>query len=193
MVYQSNQVNQTSGNAGGVDRSPYTSSNNAQPSPTALSYPSYQQTPENGSRLRAASASLPLNTTDQYRPLHSPQPNGHRPTGPSSQYGASATYQTSYGAAPSTAPLTPSLAGPLSRASGGQPNARNYQDPTGTTEFSQTVPSGVNGQDTRTEARSMYTSGAADYADHQHRGYAAHRGEASPLDRPRPPSHHNTR
>ncbi|KAL7974756.1 hypothetical protein HDV63DRAFT_123907 [Trichoderma sp. SZMC 28014] len=193
MIYQSSQVNQTPSNAGGVDRSPYTSNSNAQPSPTALSYPNYQQTPENGSRLRAASASLPLNTTDQYRPLHSPQPNGHRSTGPSSQYGTSATYQSGYGAAPLTAPLTPSLAGPLSRASGGQPSARGYQDPTGTTEFSQTVPSGVNGQDTRTETRSMYTSGAADYADHQHRGYAAHRGEASPLDRPRPLSHQNTR
>ncbi|KAL9471399.1 hypothetical protein ACSS6W_009340 [Trichoderma asperelloides] len=187
LVYQSNQVNQTSGNAGGVDRSPYTTqgSNNAQPSPTALNYPNFQQASENGSRLRAASASLPLNTTDQYRPLHSPQPNGHRSTGPPSQYGSSATYQTSYGGAPMTASLT--------RASGGQPSARSYQDPTGTTEFSQTMSSGLNGQDTRTEARSMYTSGAADYANHQHRGYAAQRGEASPLDRPRPPSHHNTR
>ncbi|KAL7797669.1 hypothetical protein V8C37DRAFT_285165 [Trichoderma ceciliae] len=209
LVYQSGQMSQTSGSAGGVDRSPYSGSNHAHSSPTGLSYPSFQQAPENGSRLRAASASLPLNTTDQYRPLHSPHLNSHRSAGSSSQYGASSTYQTGYGAAPLTAQLTPSLAAPQARASSGQPGARDYQDSVGTTEFSQTLQSGLNGHDSRAEARSIFSSGAADYTNHQQRNesygndlsgaisfkrdrlYATQGRATPPLNKGRPSSHHN--
>lgn len=233
LVYQPSQMSQaTSSNAGGVDRSPYTSKlkaksrnqlnthanwgstkggSNAQSSPTGLSYPNFQQAPENGSRLRAASASLPLNTTDHYRPLHSPQSHSNRSAGSTSQYGASSTYQASYGTAPLSAPLTPSLAAPQARTSGGPPGVRDYQDSVGATGFPQTLQSGLNGHDTRTEARSVFSSGAQEYANHQQRnesygindlsgtmpfkrdrGYITQGGATSPLNRARPSLHHNT-
>ncbi|KAL6889632.1 hypothetical protein HDV57DRAFT_334753 [Trichoderma longibrachiatum] len=214
LVYQSGQMSQaTSGNSAGVDRSPYTSGSNPQSSPAGLSYPNFQQTPENGSRLRAASASgpLPLNTTDHYRPLHSPQSHTHRSAGPSSQYGASSTYQTSYGAAPLSAPLTPSLAAPQARTSVGSSSVRDYQDSVGTGGFPQTLQSGLNGHDARTETRSVFPSGTSDYASQQQRnesygvndlngtvpfkrerGYSSHGGVASPLDKTRPSLYHGS-
>ncbi|KAL6856436.1 hypothetical protein J3F83DRAFT_395828 [Trichoderma novae-zelandiae] len=215
LVYQPGQMSQaTSSNPAGVDRSPYTSGGNTQTSPTGLSYPNFQQTPENGSRLRAASASgpLPLNTTDHYRSLHSPQSHSHRPAGPSSQYGASSTYQASYGAAPLSAPLTPSLAAPQARTSVGPSSVRDYQDSVGATGYSQTLQSGLNGHDARTtETRSVYSSGASDYANQQQRndgygvndlngtipfkrerGYSNQGGATSPLNKTRPPLYHNS-
>ncbi|KAL7948956.1 hypothetical protein V8C42DRAFT_341980 [Trichoderma barbatum] len=211
LVYPPSQMSQAaSSSAGGVDRSPYTSGSNAQSSPTGLSYPNFQQAPENGSRLRAASASLPLNTTDHYRSLHSPQSHGHRTAGPSSQYGAS-SYQASYGAAPLSAPLTPSLAAPLSRTSTTPSSARDYPDSVGTTGFPQALQSGLNGSDARTDSRSVFPSGAPEYANHQQRnesyginglsgaiplkrdrGYVTQGGATSPLDRTRPSLHHST-
>lgn len=214
LVYQSSQMSQaTSGSSTGVDRSPYTSGGNAQSSPTGLSYPNFHQTPENGSRLRAASASgpLPLNTTDHYRPLHSPQSHSHRSTGPSAQYGASSTYQASYGAAPLSAPLTPSLAAPQVRTSVGPSSVRDYQDSVGTGGFPHALPSGLNGHDSRTETRSVFPSGISGYASQQQRnesygindlngtvpfkrerGYSSQGGATSPLDKTRPSIYHNS-
>ncbi|KAK1247849.1 hypothetical protein MKX07_000737 [Trichoderma sp. CBMAI-0711] len=203
----------TSGSSAGVDRGPYTSGSNTQSSPTGLSYPNFQQTPENGSRLRAASASgpLPLNTTDHYRPLHSPQSHAHRSTGSSAQYGASSTYQASYGAAPLSAPLTPSLAAPQVRTSVGPSSVRDYQDSVGTGGFPHTLPTGLNGHDSRTESRSVFPSGTPGYASQQQRnesygindlngtvpfkrerGYSSQGGATSPLDKARPSLYHTS-
>ncbi|KAL7936692.1 hypothetical protein V8C35DRAFT_238964 [Trichoderma chlorosporum] len=212
LVYQSSQMNQAaSSSTGSVDRSPYTSGSNAQSSPTGLSYPNFQQAPENGSRLRAASASLPLNTTDHYRALQSPPSHTHRTTGPSSQYGASSTYQASYGAAPLSAPLTPSLAAPAPRTSAIPSGARDYSDSVGTSGFSQALQSGLNGHDSRADSRGVYPSGAPDFTNNQQRnenygisdlnstmsmkrdrGYVTHGGATSPQDRARPSLQHGT-
>ncbi|KKP06527.1 homeobox domain-containing protein [Trichoderma harzianum] len=212
LVYQPGQMSQAApSSAGGVDRSPYASGSNAQSSPTGLSYPNFQQTSENGSRLRAASASLPLNTTDHYRTLQSPQSHNHRTAGSTSQYGASSTYQASYGAAPLSAPLTPSLAAPPPRTSATPSSVRDYPDSVGTPGFPQTLQSSLNGHDSRTDSRSVYPSGAPDYANNQQRndsygindlnsaislkrdrGYITQGGATSPLDRARPSLHHST-
>ncbi|CAM1508266.1 Fc.00g051140.m01.CDS01 [Cosmosporella sp. VM-42] len=100
-VYQSGQM-------GAYDSTTF--SGNPNQSPTA-NYSS-MQSPESRSRLRAASASLPLNLdlSTQYRPAstegQTPSPSrAPRATASTAQYGNSSIYTTSYPSAPLTAPV----------------------------------------------------------------------------------------
>jgi hypothetical protein len=116
-VYQSDQMNNTSNNSMGYDSNSY--SNNVQ-SPTAMNYPnlqtpSLQQAPQNRSRIRAASATLPLglDLRNQYRSVGSTLQSPSHATTPrattGSQYPGSGAYTASFPSAPLTAPIDYSM------------------------------------------------------------------------------------
>ncbi|KAI0122813.1 hypothetical protein BJ170DRAFT_704121 [Xylariales sp. AK1849] len=116
-VYQPEQVATTPGGSLNYDSGSYSNSG-VQSSPTHINYSSLQSTtlqqaPQNRSRLRAASATLPLglDLRTQYRSVssgHSMQTAGHSSTpraASTTPYGSSSSYTSSFPSAPLTAPI----------------------------------------------------------------------------------------
>ncbi|KAI0381804.1 hypothetical protein F5Y04DRAFT_60294 [Hypomontagnella monticulosa] len=120
-IYQPEQMGSNPGSSLNYDSSSYSTSG-VQSSPTNINYSSLQQPSQNRSRLRAASATLPLglDLRHQYRPMstsHSLQSPSHSTTPrvtTTTPYGSSSAYTTSFPSAPLTAPID----FPLSRTPG---------------------------------------------------------------------------
>ncbi|RYP02005.1 hypothetical protein DL764_006010 [Monosporascus ibericus] len=118
-VYQPEHMGNNAGGGLSYESDSYSSAG-LQSSPTNINYssvqaPTLQQPQHNRSRLRAASANLPLGLDlrhHQYRPGHGLQPSNHSSTpraASTSPYGNPNTYTTGYPSAPLTAPVDFSL------------------------------------------------------------------------------------
>ncbi|KAI1180814.1 hypothetical protein F4777DRAFT_173800 [Nemania sp. FL0916] len=115
-VYQSDPIGSSAGGTLGYDTGSYTTSG-LQSSTTNINYSSLQQPSQTRSRLRAASASLPLglDLRHQYRSFssnHSLHPPGHSSTpraAGTAPYGTSSNYSMGFPSAPLTAPIEYSL------------------------------------------------------------------------------------
>lgn len=198
LSYHSGQMGQTtSSGIGGLDNNPYSSKlavlqievnkkwtntggflgSNTQTS-TGMSYMGYDHASQNRSRFRASSASLPLNLDlrNQYRSidqgLHSPtQTTSNRAAGPTSQYGSSSSYTTSYPPAPLSAPLEFSQP----RSASTQANLRDYTDapinspPATTSDYPETFQTSLGSQEPRSDARDIFSSGTVNYSHSQPR------------------------
>lgn len=150
------------------------SGNNLQSS-SALNYSSVQNS-QNRSRLRAASASLPLNLDlrNQYRSvgpgLQSPGINSASRIPPTtSQYAGSSIYTTSYPSAPLTAPMDFSPPRPANA----RPNVQDYSSSqmsapiAAPSDFSQAAVQG--GMATRTPMRDSFSGRSQSYGQGQER------------------------
>jgi hypothetical protein len=138
-------------------------------SPTGMNYPNLQtsnlqQNPQNRSRLRAASATLPLglDLRNQYRSvgsaLQSPS-HGSTPRATSgSQFGGSTAYTASFPSAPLTAPIDFSL----SRTQGIRSGVQDYSMPQMSApiappnDFSQAFHASMASSSTRTPMRDTF-------------------------------------
>ncbi|RYP20613.1 hypothetical protein DL765_002684 [Monosporascus sp. GIB2] len=117
-VYQPDQMGNNVGGGLSYESGSYSSAG-LQSSPTNINYssvqpPTLQQPQHNRSRLRAASANIPLglDLRHQYRPGHGLQPSNHSSApraASTSPYGNAPTYTTGYPSAPLTAPVDFSL------------------------------------------------------------------------------------
>ncbi|KAI1262454.1 hypothetical protein F5Y18DRAFT_151146 [Xylariaceae sp. FL1019] len=115
-VYQPEHIGGSSTSTLGYDSGSF-SRTGLQPSSTNINYSSLQQPSQSRSRLRAASATLPLglDLRHQYRSVstgHGLQPPSHSSTGRAgsiASYGTSSGYSTSFPSAPLTAPIDFSL------------------------------------------------------------------------------------
>ncbi|KAK8110900.1 uncharacterized protein PG998_007357 [Apiospora kogelbergensis] len=118
-VYQPDQMSGGAGSSMGYDSGSY-SSNPVQSPTSHMGYPSLhnsalQPPPQTRSRLRAASATLPLglDLRTQYRSVSGLQPTGAASMTPRSAttapYGGSSSYTTSFPSAPLSAPIEFSL------------------------------------------------------------------------------------
>ncbi|RYP72160.1 hypothetical protein DL771_004394 [Monosporascus sp. 5C6A] len=117
-VYQPDHMGNNAGGGLSYESGSYSSAG-LQSSPTNINYssvqaPTLQQPQHNRSRLRAASANLPLglDLRHQYRPGHGLQPSNHSSTpraASTSPYGNPPTYTTGFPSAPLTAPVDFSL------------------------------------------------------------------------------------
>ncbi|KAI0393417.1 hypothetical protein F5Y17DRAFT_308652 [Xylariaceae sp. FL0594] len=115
-IYPSEPIVSTAGGTLGYDAGSYTTSG-LQPSTTNINYSSLQQPSQSRTRLRAASATLPLglDLRHQYRTFsssHSLQGPSHSSTprvGGTTPYGTSSGYSSSFPSAPLTAPIDFSL------------------------------------------------------------------------------------
>ncbi|KAI0444609.1 hypothetical protein F4803DRAFT_245584 [Xylaria telfairii] len=113
-VYQSDPIGTSAGGTLGYDTGSYTTSGLQS---TNINYSSLQQPSQSRSRLRAASATLPLglDLRHQYRSFsssHSLQPPSHSSTPRTAStvpYGTSSSYSMSFPSAPLTAPMDFSL------------------------------------------------------------------------------------
>ncbi|KAI5865474.1 hypothetical protein GGS23DRAFT_428788 [Durotheca rogersii] len=167
-MYQPEQMGSNSGSSLGYDSGSYTSSG-VQSSPPNINYSSLQQPSQNRSRLRAASANLPLglDLRHQYRPMsssHSLQSPSHSSTPRSTAtapYGPSSSYTTSFPTTPLTAPID----FPLSRASGiNRSSVQEYPIPqmsapiAAPQDFTQALHSNMGGSNTRTPMRDSFSS-----------------------------------
>ncbi|KAI0400604.1 hypothetical protein F4802DRAFT_610014 [Xylaria palmicola] len=119
-VYQADPIGSSAGGTLGYDTGSYTTS--GLQSTTNINYSSLQQPSQTRSRLRAASATLPLglDLRHQYRSFsssHSLHPTSHSSTpraASTTPYGASSSYSMSFPSAPLTAPIDFSLSRPPS-------------------------------------------------------------------------------
>ncbi|CAJ2507722.1 Uu.00g089080.m01.CDS01 [Anthostomella pinea] len=165
-VYQPDQMGSNPGSALGYDSGSYSSSG-VQTSSTNINYSSLPQPSQNRSRLRAASATLPLglDLRHQFRSVSSLQPPVHSSTPRSSStapYGGSSAYTSSFPSAPLTAPID----FPHSRNPGGIRSAiHDYHMPqmsapiAPSQEFSQALHGNMGGSSTRTPMRDTFGGG----------------------------------
>ncbi|KAK4645831.1 hypothetical protein QC761_204990 [Podospora bellae-mahoneyi] len=173
-LYQQDQVGGSSGSGlGGYDSSSYSGS--TVQSPTHMNYPNYQssslqQSQQRGSRLRAASASLPLglDLRTQYRSsvgsgsmqsaTHSPGP---RTTSTSQLGGVSSSYTASFPSAPLTAPVDFSLPRtPGYRSTGGDYSMPQMSAPIAPpNDFSQAFQASMSNSSSRTPIRDSFGGG----------------------------------
>ncbi|KAI1152537.1 hypothetical protein F4825DRAFT_306492 [Nemania diffusa] len=115
-VYQADTIGSSAGGTLGYDTGSYTTSSLQSPA-TNINYSSLQQPSHSRSRLRAASATLPLglDLRHQYRSFstsHGLQPSSHSSTpraASTAPYGSSTNYSMSFPSAPLTAPIEYSL------------------------------------------------------------------------------------
>ncbi|KAI1776310.1 hypothetical protein F4818DRAFT_376676 [Hypoxylon cercidicola] len=129
-IYQPDQMGSNPSSSLNYESGSYSTSG-VQSSPTNINYSSLQQPPQNRSRLRAASANLPLglDLRHQYRPSsHSLQSPSHSSTprvATTTPYGSSSSYTSSFPSAPLTAPID----FPLSRTPGINRSVQDYSMP----------------------------------------------------------------
>ncbi|OTA94870.1 hypothetical protein M434DRAFT_10388 [Hypoxylon sp. CO27-5] len=141
-----------------------------QSSPTNINYSSLQQPSQNRSRLRAASATLPLglDLRHQYRPMsssHGLQSPSHSSTprvATTAPYGSSSAYTTSFPSAPLTAPID----FPLSRTPGiSRTTVQDYSMPQMSApiappqDFTQALHGSMASSSTRTPMRDTFGGG----------------------------------
>ena len=143
-----------------------------------LNYPGTQQSSQPRSRLRAASATLPLNLDlrNQYRSTSSTRRSpSHIGSGRSatsvSQYADPSIYTTSYPPAPLTAPMDFSPPRPSNAKPHGQEysNAQTSAPITAPSDFSQALHGSVSNQTSRTPMRDSFGSGALGYNQSEER------------------------
>ncbi|KAH9901861.1 hypothetical protein F4778DRAFT_128746 [Xylariomycetidae sp. FL2044] len=164
-VYQSDQMSSNPGSSLNYDSSAYSSSG-VQSSPTNINYSSLQQPSQSRSRLRAASATLPLglDLRHQYRSVssgHSLQPPNQTSAPRASSttpYGSSPAYTTSFPSAPLTAPIDYSLP----RTPGARSTVHDYSIPQMSApiapphDFTQALHGNMGGSSSRTPMRDSF-------------------------------------
>ncbi|KAI0840060.1 hypothetical protein F5Y06DRAFT_247149 [Hypoxylon sp. FL0890] len=168
-IYQPDQMSSNPGSSLNYDSSSYSSSG-VQSSPTNINYSSLQQPSQNRSRLRAASATLPLglDLRHQYRPMsssHGIQSPSHSSTprvATTAPYGSSSAYTTSFPSAPLTAPID----FPLSRTPGiNRTSVQDYSMPQMSApiappqDFTQALHGSMASSSTRTPMRDTFGGG----------------------------------
>ncbi|KAI1415193.1 hypothetical protein F5Y13DRAFT_6517 [Hypoxylon sp. FL1857] len=168
-IYQPDQMSTNPGSSLNYDSSSYSSSG-VQSSPTNINYSSLQQPSQNRSRLRAASATLPLglDLRHQYRPMstsHGLQSPSHSSTprvATTAPYGSSSAYTTSFPSAPLTAPID----FPLSRTPGiNRTSVQDYSMPQMSApiappqDFTQALHGSMASSSTRTPMRDTFGGG----------------------------------
>ncbi|OTB07807.1 hypothetical protein M426DRAFT_19742 [Hypoxylon sp. CI-4A] len=165
-IYQQGHMGSNPGSSLNYDSSSYSTSG-VQSSPTNINYSSLQQPSQNRSRLRAASANLPLglDLRHQYRPSHGLQSPGHSSTPrvtTTAPYGSSPAYTTSFPSAPLTAPID----FPLSRTSGiNRTSVADYSMPqmsapiAPSQDFTQALHGNMGSSSTRTPMRDTFGGG----------------------------------
>ncbi|KAI2621710.1 hypothetical protein GGR54DRAFT_76344 [Hypoxylon sp. NC1633] len=168
-LYQQDQMGSNSGSSLNYESSSYSSSG-VQSSPTNINYSSLQQPSQNRSRLRAASANLPLglDLRHQYRPMsssHSLQSPSHASTpriATTTPFGSSSAYTTSFPSAPLTAPID----FPLSRTPGiNRTSVQDYSMPQMSApiappqDFTQALHGSMGNSSTRTPMRDTFGGG----------------------------------
>ncbi len=140
-----------------------------QSSTTNINYSSLQQPPQSRSRLRAASATLPLglDLRHQYRSFssnHGLQPQSHSSTPRATStapYGTSSGYSTSFPSAPLTAPIDFSLP----RTPGIRSSIQDYSIPQMSApiapphDFTRALHGNIAGSSSRTPMRDTFSGG----------------------------------
>ncbi|KAI1129486.1 hypothetical protein F5Y10DRAFT_152498 [Nemania abortiva] len=168
-VYQSDPIGSSAGGTLGYDTGSYTTSGLQSPT-TNINYSSLQQPSQGRSRLRAASATLPLglDLRHQYRSFssgHSLQPSSHSSTpraASTAPYGASSSYSMSFPSAPLTAPIEYSLP----RTPSIRSSVHDYSIPQMSApiapphDFTQALHGNMSSSSSRTPMRDAFTSGA---------------------------------
>ncbi|KAI1100729.1 hypothetical protein F4804DRAFT_35000 [Jackrogersella minutella] len=169
-IYQSDQMGNNPGSSLNYDSSSYSSSG-VQSSPTNINYSSLQQPSQTRSRLRAASATLPLglDLRHQYRGpmptsqgLQSPSHSSTPRVATTAPYGSSSAYTTSFPSAPLTAPID----FPLSRTPGiNRTSVQDYSMPQMSApiapshDFTQALHGSMSNSSTRTPMRDTFGGG----------------------------------
>ncbi|KAI0810541.1 hypothetical protein GGR55DRAFT_678503 [Xylaria sp. FL0064] len=167
-VYQSDPSGSSAGGTLGYDTGSYTTSG-LQSSTTNINYSSLQQPSQTRSRLRAASATLPLglDLRHQYRSFslsHGLQPPNHSSTtraASTALYGTASGYSTSFPSAPLTAPIDFSLP----RTPGIRSSIQDYSIPQMSApiapphDFTQALHGNVAGSSSRTPMRDTFGGG----------------------------------
>ncbi|KAI1762830.1 hypothetical protein GGR53DRAFT_400483 [Hypoxylon sp. FL1150] len=166
-IYQPDQMGSNPSSSLNYEPGSYSSSG-VQSSPTNINYSSLQQPSQNRSRLRAASANLPLglDLRHQYRPsTHSLQSPSHSSTPritTTAPYGSSSSYTTSFPSAPLTAPID----FPLSRTPGiNRTSVQDYSMPQMSApiappqDFTQALHGGMGSSSSRTPMRDTFGGG----------------------------------
>ncbi|KAI5921376.1 hypothetical protein F4810DRAFT_348125 [Camillea tinctor] len=167
-VYQSDQMGSSSGSGLGYESGSY-SSPGVQPSTSNINYSSLQQSSQNRSRLRAATATLPLglDLRHQYRSvstshgLQSPANTSTPRTPGSASYGSSSAYTSSFPSAPLSAPIDFAL----SRTSSIRNPVQDYSMPqlsapiAPSQDFSQALHGNMGNSNTRTPMRDTFGGG----------------------------------
>ncbi|KAI1284375.1 hypothetical protein F5Y07DRAFT_1875 [Xylaria sp. FL0933] len=167
-VYQSDPSGSSAGGTLGYDTGSYTTSG-LQSSTTNINYSSLQQPSQARSRLRAASATLPLglDLRHQYRSFsssHGLQPPTHSSTSRAASnapYGTASGYSTSFPSAPLTAPIDFSLP----RTPGIRSSIQDYSIPQMSApiapphDFTQALHGNVSGSSSRTPMRDTFGGG----------------------------------
>ncbi|KAK0720442.1 hypothetical protein B0H67DRAFT_188119 [Lasiosphaeris hirsuta] len=185
-MYPQDQMSGSSaGGLGGYDSSNYSGS--TLQSPTHMNYPNFQSSSlqpnqQRGSRLRAASASLPLmlDLRNQYRSgvgSNNQQSTAHSPGGPrtpstSQLGGVSSSYTASFPSAPLTAPVDFSLPRtPGFRSSGADYSMPQMSAPIAPpNDFSQAFQASMNNSSTRTPMRDTFGGGPIGLGQNQNSG-----------------------
>ncbi|RWA13269.1 hypothetical protein EKO27_g1800 [Xylaria grammica] len=167
-IYQSDPIGSSAGSTLSYDTGSYTTS--GLQSSTNINYSSLQQPSQARSRLRAASATLPLglDLRHQYRPFsssHGLQPPSHSSTpraASTTPYGASSGYSTSFPSAPLTAPIDFSLP----RTPGIRSSIQDYSIPQMSApiappnDFTQALHGNIAGSSSRTPMRDSFSGGS---------------------------------
>ncbi|KAJ8112147.1 hypothetical protein ONZ43_g5459 [Nemania bipapillata] len=165
----SNSIGSSAGGTVGYDTGSYTTSSLQSPT-TNINYSSLQQPSQARSRLRAASATLPLglDLRHQYRSFsssHSLQPSNHASTpraASTAPYGTSASYSMSFPSAPLTAPIeysiprTPSIRSSVHDFSIPQMSAPIAPPH----DFTQALHGSIPGSSSQTPIRNSFSGGA---------------------------------
>ncbi|KAI1308795.1 hypothetical protein F5Y03DRAFT_383230 [Xylaria venustula] len=167
-VYQSDPTGSSAGGTLGYDTGSYTTSG-LQSSTTNINYSSLQQPSQARSRLRAASATLPLglDLRHQYRSFSSSHglqpPHSSTPRAASTApYGTASIYSTSFPSAPLTAPIDFSLP----RTPGIRNSMQDYSIPQMSApiapphDFTQALHGNIPGSNSRTPMRDTFSGGA---------------------------------
>ncbi|KAI1169173.1 hypothetical protein F5B18DRAFT_12153 [Nemania serpens] len=168
-VYQSDPIGSSTGGTLGYDTSSSYTTSGLQPSTTNINYSSLQQPSQARSRLRAASATLPLglDLRHQYRSFsssHSLQPPSHSSTpraAGTAPYGTSPSYSMGFPSAPLTAPIEYSLP----RTSSIRNSIRDYSIPQMSApiapphDFTQALHGNIAGPSSRTPIRDTFSGG----------------------------------
>ncbi|KAF2969339.1 hypothetical protein GQX73_g4220 [Xylaria multiplex] len=168
-VYQSDPISSSAGSTLGYDTGSYTTSG-LQSSTTNINYSSLQQPSQARSRLRAASATLPLglDLRHQYRSFsssHGLQPPNHSSTpraASTAPYGTSSGYSTSFPSAPLSAPIDFSLP----RTPGIRSSIHDYSIPQMSApiappnDFTQALHGNIASSSSRTPMRDTFSGGS---------------------------------
>lgn len=168
-VYQPDQMSSAPNSGLSYDSNAYSGGAGVQTSPTQMNYSTLQQPPPSRSRLRAASATLPLGldlrTGSQYRSISSAtlQPSSQHSSVPrassTTPYGSSPVYTSSFPSAPLTAPVDFSLP----RTPGIRSSVPDYSVPQMSapiappTDFSRALQASLSPTSTRTPIRDSFS------------------------------------